>query len=135
MAIQAVWSAHRHRKVKARVRIGLQLLSQLDLVFPGFGDCFEDVIRAKGGHVILPPESEAQNEKAILVIQDLVGYYREHLHEVPDTFTVPDAEPLTRAIDYVAGMTDRFASTPTTACSGRRCRIRGAKPCDGCGGA
>jgi hypothetical protein len=53
MAIQAVWSAHRHRKVKARVTIGLQLLSQLDLVFPGFGDCFKDVIRAKGGHVIL----------------------------------------------------------------------------------
>ncbi len=28
-------------------------MSQLDLVFPGFGDCFKDVIRAKGGHVIL----------------------------------------------------------------------------------
>ncbi len=53
MAIQAVWSAYRRRKVKARVRIGVQLLSQLDLVFPGFGDCFKDVIRAKGGHVIL----------------------------------------------------------------------------------
>ncbi len=53
LAIQTVWSAHRRRKVKARVRIGVQLLSQLDLVFPGFGDCFKDVIRAKGGHVIL----------------------------------------------------------------------------------
>jgi transposase len=53
IAIQAVWSAHRRRKVKARVPMGLQILSQLDLVFPGFGDCFKDVIRAKGGHVIL----------------------------------------------------------------------------------
>ena len=35
------------------------------------------------------PESEAQKEKAILVIQDLVVHYREHLHEVPDTFTCP----------------------------------------------
>ena len=59
--------------------------------------------------VYLSPESEAQKEKAILVIQDLVGYYLEHPHEVPDSYTVPGAEPLTRAIDYVAGMTDRFA--------------------------
>ncbi|MCO6503265.1 MAG: hypothetical protein J5I28_09285 [Acidimicrobiales bacterium] len=28
---------------------------------------------------------------------------------MPDTYSVPDADPLTRAIDYVAGMTDRFA--------------------------
>ena len=35
------------------VTMGLQILSQLDLVFPGFGDCFKDVIGAKGGHVIL----------------------------------------------------------------------------------
>lgn len=53
MAIQAVWSGHRRRKVKARVVIGMQLVSQLDLVFPGFGDCFKDVLGAKGGHVIL----------------------------------------------------------------------------------
>jgi len=59
--------------------------------------------------VYLRPEEEFEKEKAILVIQDLVGYYREHPHEVPDSYTVPDAEPLTRAIDYVAGMTDRFA--------------------------
>ncbi len=60
-------------------------------------------------NVYLSPESEAQKQKAILVIQDLVGYYLEHPGEVPDTYTVPGAEPLTRAVDYVAGMTDRFA--------------------------
>ncbi len=59
--------------------------------------------------VYLSPESEAQKAKAILVIQDLVGYYKEHPEEVPDSYTIPDADPLTRAIDYVAGMTDRFA--------------------------
>lgn len=59
--------------------------------------------------VYLRPESEAQKEKAILVIQDLVGYYRGHPEEVPDSYTVPDADPLTRAVDYVAGMTDRYA--------------------------
>lgn len=59
--------------------------------------------------VYLRPESEAQKEKAITVIQDLVAYYVEHPHEVPDSSTVPEADVLTRAIDYVAGMTDRFA--------------------------
>jgi dGTPase len=29
--------------------------------------------------------------------------------EVPDSFTTPTADALHRAIDYVAGMTDRFA--------------------------
>jgi dGTPase len=59
--------------------------------------------------VYLRPESEAQKEKAIMVIQDLVRYYAEHPGQVPDSYTVPGADPLTRAVDYVAGMTDRFA--------------------------
>ncbi len=59
--------------------------------------------------VYLSREVEAQKEKAILVIQDLVRYYSEHPQQVPDSYTVPGAEPLTRAVDYVAGMTDRFA--------------------------
>jgi dGTPase len=59
--------------------------------------------------VYLSPEAETQKQKAILVIQDLVRYYAEHPQEVPDSYTVPGAEPLTRAVDYVAGMTDRFA--------------------------
>jgi dGTPase len=59
--------------------------------------------------VYLRPESESQKHKAIMIIQDLVSYFAEHPHEVPDSFTTPKAEPLDRAIDYVAGMTDRFA--------------------------
>ena len=61
--------------------------------------------------VYLRPESTEQKEKAILIIQDLVRYYEEHSQEVPDSFTLGDADPLTRAVDYVAGMTDRFALT------------------------
>jgi dGTPase len=59
--------------------------------------------------VYLSPEAEAEKQRAIYVIQDLVRYYSDHPDQVPDTYTVPGAEPLTRAIDYVAGMTDRFA--------------------------
>jgi dGTPase len=59
--------------------------------------------------VYLSPESESQKSKAIMVIQDLVRYYQDHPDQVPDSYTVPEADPLTRAIDYVAGMTDRYA--------------------------
>ncbi len=59
--------------------------------------------------VYLRPEAEEQKNRAIQIIQDLVGYFSEHPEEVPDSATAPDADPLTRAIDYVAGMTDRFA--------------------------
>jgi len=59
--------------------------------------------------VYLRPASEAQKNRAITIIQDLVGYFAEHPGDVPDSATVPDADPLQRAIDYVAGMTDRYA--------------------------
>lgn len=59
--------------------------------------------------VYLRPDSESEKEKAILVIQELVGYFQAHPHEVPDSYTDAAADPLTRAVDYVAGMTDRFA--------------------------
>lgn len=61
--------------------------------------------------VYLRPEAESQKNRAIQIIQDLVGYFVANTAEVPDSATVPDADPLTRAIDYVAGMTDRFAMT------------------------
>ncbi len=59
--------------------------------------------------VYLRPDSELQKEKAVIVIQDLVRYYETHPEEVPDSYTVLGADPLTRSVDYVAGMTDRFA--------------------------
>lgn len=58
--------------------------------------------------VYLRPEAEAQKNRAIQVIRDLVDYFRHHPDEIPDSY--PDGtDDLTRAIDYVAGMTDRFA--------------------------
>jgi dGTPase len=44
-----------------------------------------------------------------MVIQDLVRYFTENPGEVPDSATVPQASELERSVDYVAGMTDRFA--------------------------
>lgn len=59
--------------------------------------------------VYLHHTMDAQKQRAIKVIRDLVDYFAAHHEEVPDSYTVPGADPLTRAIDYVAGMTDRYA--------------------------
>ena len=59
--------------------------------------------------VYLRPEAEAQKQKAMSVIEDLVVHYSNHPDEVPDSFTTPTADALQRSLDYVAGMTDRFA--------------------------
>ncbi len=59
--------------------------------------------------VYLRPAAEPQKERAIRVIRDLTDWYHHHPDEVPDSFKVDDADDLTRAIDYVSGMTDRFA--------------------------
>lgn len=53
LARQAAWAAHRHAKVRAKVALGNQLLSQLDLIFPGLGGCFGDLLEAKGGLTVL----------------------------------------------------------------------------------
>lgn len=59
--------------------------------------------------VYLAPETTAQKQRAIQVIRDLVNYYRDHGDEIPETYPLAEDNALTRAIDYVAGMTDRFA--------------------------
>ncbi|MFP3913986.1 MAG: HD domain-containing protein [Actinomycetota bacterium] len=59
--------------------------------------------------VYMDPEMGAEKSRATGVIRDLVEYFSHHAQEVPDSYTVPDADPLTRAVDYVAGMTDRYA--------------------------
>lgn len=59
--------------------------------------------------VYLRPEAEAQKQRAITIIRDLVEWFRHHPEDIPDSYKVDDADDLTRAIDYVAGMTDRFA--------------------------
>ena len=59
--------------------------------------------------VYLRPETEPSRRKVTRVVHDLVDYYLEHPDEVPDTYRHDDADPLTQVLDYVAGMTDRFA--------------------------
>jgi dGTPase len=46
-------------------------------------------------------------ERAAHVLEGLCGYYRAHASELPTTR--PQDDPDLRVIDYVSGMTDRFA--------------------------
>jgi dGTPase len=59
--------------------------------------------------VYLRPEAEEQKQRAILVIRNLVDYFVHHPEEIPEGTTVEGSDPLTGAIDFVAGMTDRYA--------------------------
>lgn len=55
------------------------------------------------------PEAIAQADRAIRVIRDLVEWFRDHPNEIPDAYRLADSTATQAAVDYVAGMTDRFA--------------------------
>lgn len=56
------------------------------------------------------PRAKAEEPKAYRVVQMLFLYYLEHLDELPvEMRPRSDEEPVQRVVDYVAGMTDRFA--------------------------
>ncbi len=59
--------------------------------------------------VYLRPETETQRERAMQIIHDLVDHFTKHPDGIPETYRHDDADTLTQAIDYVAGMTDRYA--------------------------
>lgn len=53
------------------------------------------------------PESLAQSQSVVAVLQELVSYYSEHAYRLPEAFRGDD--PVLSAVTYVAGMTDRFS--------------------------
>ena len=60
-------------------------------------------------HVYLRAEVEPQRRRAREIVRNLVEYYVAHPNEIPDTYRHDDADTLTQVIDFVAGMTDRYA--------------------------
>ncbi|MEN8239107.1 MAG: deoxyguanosinetriphosphate triphosphohydrolase [Actinomycetota bacterium] len=59
--------------------------------------------------VYLRAEAEGQRRRAKQIVRELVEYFLEHPDEIPETYRHDEADDLTRVIDYVAGMTDRYA--------------------------
>jgi dGTPase len=76
---------------------------------PGMLDVMLDLRRFMFERVYIRPEVEPQRRRAREVVRELVGYYRDHSHQVPESYRHDDAPTLTQVIDYVAGMTDRYA--------------------------
>ena len=59
--------------------------------------------------VYLRAEGKPHRVRAMTVVQDLVRHYEANPSEIPDA-RHDNPSPLPSAVDYVAGMTDRFAS-------------------------
>jgi dGTPase len=59
--------------------------------------------------VYLRPEVEPQRRRAREIVRDLVKYFAAHLDELPHTYRHDDADELTQVLDFVSGMTDRYA--------------------------
>jgi dGTPase len=60
-------------------------------------------------NVYLRAEIEPQRRRAREIVRNLVEYYVAHPSEIPATYRQDDAATLTQVIDFVAGMTDRYA--------------------------
>ena len=59
--------------------------------------------------VYLRPEMEPQRRRAQQIVRELVEYFLTHPSEIPTTYLHEAADTVTQVVDYVAGMTDRFA--------------------------
>ena len=59
--------------------------------------------------VYLRPEMEPQRRRAMEIVRELVGYYLAYPDQIPATYRHDEASTVTQVVDYVAGMTDRFA--------------------------
>jgi dGTPase len=59
--------------------------------------------------VYLHPAMELHRKRAKEIVRDLVGHFKQRPEEIPETYRHGDASVATQVIDYVAGMTDRFA--------------------------
>jgi dGTPase len=60
-------------------------------------------------NVYLRPESQAEHEKAVLILRALFAHYLDHPEEIPEEYHHAPGDAPTRIADYIAGMTDRYA--------------------------
>ncbi len=60
-------------------------------------------------HVYLRPEARAHSQRAVRVIQDLVEWFAQRPEQIPEAYRLADSSAVQAAVDYVAGMSDKFA--------------------------
>ncbi|MGH3443109.1 MAG: HD domain-containing protein [Nitriliruptorales bacterium] len=54
-------------------------------------------------------DNERKKHSAITIIRQLVDWHLEHPDDLPETYRDTEADLTTQVLDYVAGMTDRYA--------------------------
>jgi dGTPase len=59
--------------------------------------------------VYLAPSQRRRHGQAVDVIRRLMDHHLAHPEDLPASYRDTDADRVTQAADYVAGMTDRFA--------------------------
>ena len=59
--------------------------------------------------VYLRPESLPQRNQAMQVVHDLVDHVSRNPELIPETYRHSDATQMRQVLDYVSGMTDRYA--------------------------
>jgi len=59
--------------------------------------------------VYLRPAIGSQRSRAREIVRDLVTYFAAHPDQLPDTYRHEGADELTQVLDFVSGMTDRYA--------------------------
>jgi dGTPase len=76
---------------------------------PGALEAMNDLRAFMFERVYLRPDIEPERRRVIGVVHDLVDYFLLHPDEIPESYRSHEADARTRVIDYVAGMSDRFA--------------------------
>ena len=54
-------------------------------------------------------EAKKQADKAVKILRDLVDYFLDRPEDMPDTYRHKASPIRTQVLDFVAGMTDRYA--------------------------
>ncbi|GGI06240.1 HD domain-containing protein [Egicoccus halophilus] len=62
-------------------------------------------------HVYLRPQAQRHSERAVRVIRDLVDWFAQRPDDIPESYRVPAVSDVQAAVDYVAGMSDKYAMT------------------------
>ena len=76
---------------------------------PGHLDAMNVLRDFMFARVYLRPDVDDQRDEVIAIVRYLVDHYMTHPDQVPDSYRHHGADAATAAIDYVSGMTDRFA--------------------------
>ena len=76
---------------------------------PGVLDVMHEIRSFMFSLVYLRPGTEPQRQRVTAMVHELVDHFLDHPEEIPASYRHGEAPPLTQVLDYVAGMTDRYA--------------------------